>query len=118
MFSVFAQAQLFMIGCTVHSPKTQGEGDHEGITTSPENKCGVCHSNKHQCSCSERPQKKKTVKSSSTNDNLYSELREMYDSFQKDHERLGLAFENQERENEELTKEMKRKRKRLNSWQT
>lgn len=87
-------------------------GDHSIFHC--ENKCGVCHGDNRQCSCSERPQpkKKKTAKSSSsTADNSHNELRKMYEALLKDHERVGQAFKNQQAQNQELAQELDEKEK-------
>ena len=88
-------------------------GDHSIFHC--ENKCGVCHGDNRQCSCPERPpqkKKKKTAKSSSNaTDVSYDELRKMYDSLRKNHERVGQAFQNQQQQNQELAEELEEKEK-------
>ena len=74
-----------------------------------ENRCGVCHGDSRQRSCSERlPQKrKKTSKSTAFSqqaaDTLHDDLKKKYESLQKDYKKVGQAFQNQQEQNQELT---------------
>ena len=79
------------------------------------NKCVVCNGNKRECSCPERPppqkkQKKQSSsqpsKQSSAVSSSYKELRKLYDNLQKEHERVGTAFQNHQKQQEELEKEL------------
>ena len=82
-------------------------GDHNLFHC--ENKCAVCNGDKRQCSCSERPQqkRKKTAKSASSNpERSYDELQKKYEALLKDHDRVGLAFQNQKDQNLELAREL------------
>ena len=82
-------------------------GDHNLFYC--EHKCVVCNGDKWQCLCSERPQqkRKKTVKSASSNpERSYDELQKKYEALLKDHDRVGLAFQNQKEQNQELAREL------------
>ena len=69
-----------------------------------ENRCGVCHGDRRQCSCNERPpqKRKKTSKSTASSQQL-DDLKKKYESLQKDYKRVGEAFQNQKEQNQELT---------------
>ncbi|XP_078360331.1 uncharacterized protein LOC144644673 [Oculina patagonica] len=74
-----------------------------------ENKCGVCNGDNRQCSCTVRPtqKRKKTAKSASSNpQRSYDELQKKYEALLKDHDRVGLAFQNQKEQNQELAQEL------------
>ena len=83
-------------------------GDHSIFHC--ENKCGVCHGDNRECSCSEQPspnKKKKTGKqklSSSGDQQSVKDLRKLYVNLQKEHERVGTAFQNLKEQKEELAK--------------
>ena len=82
-------------------------GDHNLFYC--EHKCVVCNGDKRQCLCSERPQqkRKKTAKSASSNPECsYDELQKKYEALLKDHDRVGLAFQNQKEQNQELAREL------------
>ena len=92
------------------------------------NKCGVCNGDNRECSCSEQPPKKKkrTAQSSSQSTRATSsksssqstrassaqssssdkELSKLYANLVKEHERVRLAFQNQQKEQEELNKDL------------
>ena len=82
------------------------------------NKCGVCHGDNRDCSCAERPppQKKKKVaqptsqsssqSTSQSSPTSYKELRKLYNNLLKEHERVGVAFKNQQKQQEDLKKEL------------
>ena len=82
-------------------------GDHSIFHC--ENRCGVCYSNSRQYSCNERlPQKrKKTSKSTASRQQptgtSHDDLKKKYESLQKDYKRVGVAFQNQQEQNQELT---------------
>lgn len=83
-----------------------------------ENKCGVCHGDKRQCSCSERPPQKKKKKtsaqassSSSSDAPSYKELQKLYDNLLKEHTRVGQAFQNQQDQQKELATELEDREK-------
>ena len=89
------------------------------------NKSGVCNDNshQHQCPCPEwpPPQKKKgTVQSSSQSSSWapgpsYKELRNSYDHLLKEHEGIGLSFQNQQKWQEDMEKESKKDMEELAS---
>ena len=74
------------------------------------NKCGVCHGDNHEYSCSERPPQKKEKKTAQStpqsSSQSYKELRKLYDNLLKEHERVGVAFQNQQKQEEDLKKEL------------
>ena len=82
-------------------------GDHSIFHC--ENRCGVCHGDRTQCSCNERlPQKrKKTSKSTASSQQpagtSLDDLKKKYESLQEDYKRVGEAFQNQQEQNQELT---------------
>ena len=82
-------------------------GDHSIFHC--ENRCGVCHGDRTQCSCNERPpqKRKKTSKSTASSQQpsgtSLDELKKKYESLQKDYKRVGEAFQNQQEQNQELT---------------
>ena len=90
-----------ILKCTVCS------GDHSIFHC--ENKCGVCHGDRRQCSCNERPpQKRKKISKSTASsqqpaDTSHDDLKKKYESLQKDYKRVGQAFQNQQEQNQELT---------------
>ncbi|XP_067033659.1 restin homolog [Acropora muricata] len=82
-------------------------GDHSIFHC--ENRCGVCHGDRTQCSCNERPpqKRKKTSKSTASSQQpagtSLHDLKRKYESLQKDYKRVGEAFQNQQEQNQELT---------------
>ena len=82
-------------------------GDHSIFHC--ENRCGVCHGDRTQCSCNERPpqKRKKTSKSTASSQQpagtSLDDLKKKYESLQKDYKRVGEAFQNQQEQNRELT---------------
>ncbi|XP_067047209.1 uncharacterized protein [Acropora muricata] len=83
-------------------------GDHSIFHC--ENKCGVCHGDNRKCSCSEQPPSKKKKsrkqKQSSGDQQSVADLRKLYDNLQKEHERVGSAFQNLKDQNEELARDL------------
>ena len=83
-------------------------GDHSIFLC--ENKCGVCHGDNRKCSCSEQPPSKKKKsrkqKQSSGDQQSVADLRKLYDNLQKEHERVGSAFQNLKDQNEELARDL------------
>ena len=83
-------------------------GDHSIFHC--ENKCGVCHGENRKCSCSEQPPSKKKKsrkqKQSSGDQQSVADLRKLYDNLQKEHERVGSAFQNLKDQNEELARHL------------
>ena len=75
-----------------------------------ENKCGICHGDNRKCSCSEQPPSKKKKlrkqKQSSGDQQSVGDLRKVYDNLQKEHERVGSAFQNLKDQNEELARDL------------
>ena len=75
-----------------------------------ENKCGVCHGDNRKCSCSEQPPSKKKKsgkqKQSSGDQQSVADLCKLYDNLQKEHERVGSAFQNLKDQNEELAMDL------------
>ena len=91
-------------------------GDHSIFHC--EHKCSVCHGDNRQCSCTDQPQnkRKKTAKqqkqSSQSGGALsYNDLRKLYENLQKEHERVGQAFQTQQHQNADLTQELAKKEK-------
>lgn len=89
-------------------------GDHSIFHC--ENKCGVCHGDNRQCSCSDQPRQKKRKakqqKQSSANDSpTYNELCKLYENMMKEYERVAHAFQNQKTQNVELVEELVEKEK-------
>ena len=82
-------------------------GDHSIFHC--ESRCGVCHGDRTQCSCNERPpqKRKKTSKPTASSQQpagtSLDELKKKYESLQKDYKRVGEAFQNQQEQNQELT---------------
>ena len=74
------------------------------------NKCGVCHGDNRECSRAERPPQKKKKKTaqptSQSSSQSYKELRKLYDNLLKEHKRVGVAFKNQQKQQEDLKKEL------------
>ena len=60
----------------------------------------------HQGSISEPPSKKKKSKQSSGDQQSVVDLRKLYDNLQKEHERVGSAFQNLKDQNEELARDL------------
>ena len=83
-------------------------GDHSIFHC--ENKCGICHGDNRKCSCSEQPPSKKKKsgkqKQSSGDQQSVADLRKLYDNLQKEHERVGSAFQNLKDQNEELARDL------------
>ena len=83
-------------------------GDHS--ISHCENKCGVCHGDNRKCSCLEQPPSKKKKsgkqKQSSGDQQSVVDLRKLYDNLQKEHERVGSAFQNLKDQNEELARDL------------
>ena len=75
------------------------------------NKCGVCHGDNRECSCSEQPppnEKKKMGKQklSSGDQQHVKDLCKLYVNLQKEHDRVGTAFQNLKEQNEELARDL------------
>ena len=75
------------------------------------NKCGVCHGDNRECSCSEQPppnDKKKMGKQklSSGDQQHVKDLCKLYVNLQKEHDRVGTAFQNLKEQNEELARDL------------
>ena len=83
-------------------------GDHSIFHC--ENQCGVCHGDNRKCSCLEQPPSKKKKlgkqKQSSGDQQSVAHLRKLYDNLQKEHERIGSAFQNPKDQNEELARDL------------
>ena len=76
-----------------------------------ENKCGVCHRDNRERSCSEQPppsKKKKAGKQKQSSDDQqsFADLRKLYHNLQKEHERVRTAFQNMKEQNEELVRDL------------
>ena len=103
-----------ILKCTVCS------GDHSIFHC--ENKCGVCHGDRRQCSCNERPpQKRKKISKSTASsqqpaDTSHDDLKKKYESLQKDYKRVGQAFQNQQEQNQELTALLEEREKEAEYW--
>ena len=75
-----------------------------------ENKSGICHVDNRKCFCSEQPPSKKKKsgkqKQSSGDQQSIADLHKLYDNLQKEHERVGSAFQNLKDRNEELARDL------------
>ena len=78
-------------------------GDHSIFHC--ENKCGLCHGDNRKCSCSEQPPASKKKKSGKQKQSS-GDLRKLYKNLQKEHERVGTAFQNLQEQNEELARDL------------
>ena len=78
-------------------------GDHSIFHC--ENKCGLCHGDSRKCSCSEQPPASKKKKSGKQKQSS-GDLRKLYKNLQKEHERVGTAFQNLQEQNEELARDL------------
>ena len=84
------------------------------------NRCASCHGDHRQCGClAKQPAKKmkkqpeQTSSQKSDSGPSYSELKKLYKNLQKEHERVGLVFQNQQDQVEELAEELEQRKKML-----
>ena len=95
-------------------------GDHSIFHC--ENQCGVCHGDNHKCSCSEQPPSKKQKsgkqKQSSGDQQSVADPRKLYDNLQKEHKRVGSAFQNLKDQNENLRRTWQNTKLICKNWPT
>ena len=71
-------------------------GDHSIFHC--ENRCGLCSGDNRKCSCSEQPPARKKKKSEKQKQSS-GDLRKLHKNLQKEHERVGMAFQNLQEQN-------------------
>ena len=82
------------------------------------NKCAACSGDQRECTCADQPPAKKKRASQKPSSSqpaaaAKADPKKLYDRLVKEHERVGVAFRNQQKQNEELAAELEEKTKEL-----